>query len=157
MQTRQLFTKLSIELSRNNHPKSYAKTIVQRWLYKRSCKISHFPIPQNFSSLEYEMLAQIKAWSTLDVLQPGWLHQFQTKDPHCKQTLLEKVKLSISFYLQTPPTKSIRVFPMTGNQYSWCQPCTLQTLLIIIPHTDNESKMCILHPYCRFSFISPCD
>jgi hypothetical protein len=29
--------------------------------------------------------------------------------------------------------------------------------LIIIPHTDNESKMCILHPYCRFSFISPCD
>jgi hypothetical protein len=43
------------------------------------------------------MLAQIKPWSTLDVLQPGWLHQFQTKDPHCKQTLLEKVKLSISF------------------------------------------------------------
>lgn len=48
----------SQELSRDNHMKDRAKSIMQNQLsrddpYNRLCKIPHMPVPQNFSSLEF--------------------------------------------------------------------------------------------------------
>jgi hypothetical protein len=37
-----------MELSRDDHMKDYAKSIVQGQPYERLCKISHIPVPLKF-------------------------------------------------------------------------------------------------------------
>jgi hypothetical protein len=81
--------KLFLELSRDNHTKDYANSIVQWKPCEGLCKIYHIRIPQKISSLKlYKLPIWQVAWST-----------FETKKTHQNLRLVPQTQMCHQLYL----------------------------------------------------------